>query len=62
MVTEIKIDYDKCTACKKCIKACSFGVLEWLEDQPIIINAGNCSGCLDCKSICPVNAISVKEK
>jgi len=62
MVVEIKIDYCRCTGCKKCVEACTFGVLEWFEEQPIVTNPSNCSACLECKSSCPVDAISVKEK
>jgi len=62
MVVEIKIDYDKCISCKECVKACSYGVLEWLDDIPIIVNASNCATCLECEKNCSVNAIIVKEK
>ena len=62
MVVEIKIDYDRCTGCEKCVEACTFGVLEWLDDRPIIVNPSNCSACLECKLSCPANAISVEEK
>jgi NAD-dependent dihydropyrimidine dehydrogenase PreA subunit len=62
MTFEIKINYDKCVSCKECVKACSYGVLEWLDDAPIIVNASSCAACLECGKNCPVNAISVKEK
>jgi len=62
MVVKIKVDYSKCNSCKKCVKTCSFGVLEWFEDQPIIINPNNCSVCLECEKICPVKAINIEEK
>jgi NAD-dependent dihydropyrimidine dehydrogenase PreA subunit len=62
MVVEIKIDYDRCTSCKECVKACTYGVLEWLDDVPIIANPRECRACSDCSSNCPVDAISVVEK
>jgi NAD-dependent dihydropyrimidine dehydrogenase PreA subunit len=62
MIVQIKVDYDRCTGCKECVKACSYGVLEWFEDMPIIVNPSSCAVCLECKKSCPVNAISVKEK
>jgi len=62
MVVEIKIDYDRCTGCKKCVEACTFGVLEWFEDRPIVVNPSVCSACLECKLSCPANAISMEEK
>lgn len=62
MVVEVKIDYEKCTSCEACVTACSYNVLEWLDDMPIVVNAANCTVCLECEKNCPVSAISVKEK
>jgi NAD-dependent dihydropyrimidine dehydrogenase PreA subunit len=62
MVVEVKVDYRLCTCCKRCVEACSFGVLEWFEEQPIVTDPSSCSACQECKSKCPVDAISVKEK
>jgi MinD superfamily P-loop ATPase len=62
MVVEVKVDYSRCAGCRKCVEACAFGVLEWFEDQPIVRNAISCSACLECKTVCPVEAISVKQK
>ncbi|HEX68739.1 MAG TPA: 4Fe-4S dicluster domain-containing protein [Candidatus Bathyarchaeota archaeon] len=36
LIIEIRIDYEKCIGCKKCVEACSYGVLEWFENQPIV--------------------------
>jgi ferredoxin-type protein NapF len=62
MVAEVKVDYDRCTGCKECVKACSYGVLGWLENAPIVVNPSSCAACLECERSCPVDAISVKEK
>ncbi|HDQ06598.1 MAG TPA: 4Fe-4S dicluster domain-containing protein [Candidatus Bathyarchaeota archaeon] len=62
MVVDIKINYRRCTSCKKCVKACTFGVLEWFEEQPLVVNPSKCSACFECKLSCPVDAISIKEK
>jgi len=62
MAVEIKIDYEKCIGCKECIKACSYGVLEWLDEMPIVVNPSSCALCLECEKGCPVNAITHKEK
>ena len=62
MIVEVRINYEKCIGCKKCIKACSFGVLEWFEDQPIVVNASECGGCRECQKNCPVDAIIIEEK
>ncbi|MEJ2243536.1 MAG: 4Fe-4S binding protein [Candidatus Bathyarchaeota archaeon] len=62
MVVKIKIDELQCNSCKKCVKTCSFGVLEWFEEQPIVTNPNECSACLECKKVCPNNAITIEEK
>jgi len=43
LTVEIKINYDKCIRCKECIKACAYGVLEWLDDRPIVVNPELCA-------------------
>ena len=62
MVVEVRINYEKCIGCKKCVEACSFGVLGLFEDQPIVVNASECGGCRECQKNCPVDAIIIKEK
>jgi len=62
LFVEIKIDYDLCIRCKKCVRVCSYGVLEWLDDMPIVANPSECAACLDCESVCPVNAITHRIK
>jgi len=62
MVVEIKIEYDRCTGCKECVKTCGYGVLEWFEERPIVVNPSVCSACLECEKSCRVYAISVREK
>ena len=62
MVVEIRIEYDRCTGCKECVETCSYGVLEWFEERPIVVDPSVCSACLECEKACPVYAISVREK
>jgi NAD-dependent dihydropyrimidine dehydrogenase PreA subunit len=62
MIVKIKIDYDKCLKCKECVKACSFGVLEWIDDMPVVVSSENCKFCLECEKNCPANAITHKEE
>jgi NAD-dependent dihydropyrimidine dehydrogenase PreA subunit len=62
MIVEIKIDYDKCIRCKECVKVCTYGVLEWLDEMPIVVNPKKCGLCMECEIKCPVNAIIHKEK
>lgn len=61
MVVEIKIDYARCVGCKECVKVCSFGVFEWLDDMPVVVDPNRCTFCLDCEKICPTKAITHKE-
>lgn len=58
---EIRIDYGKCTRCGKCVEACSFEVLEWIDDAPVVASPSNCKLCLECEKSCPVGAISHEE-
>ncbi|MGQ9723584.1 MAG: 4Fe-4S binding protein [Candidatus Jordarchaeum sp.] len=62
MTVEMEINYEKCVGCKECVKACSFGVIEWLDDMPVVVNPKSCKFCLECEKKCPVNAITHKEK
>ena len=62
MTVEIKIAYDVCIRCGECAKACSFGVLEWLDEMPIVVNPNSCAMCLDCEERCPVKAITHIER
>ena len=62
MIVEIRIDCDKCLKCKECVKVCSYGVLEWLDDIPIVVDPKSCALCLECEKICPADAITHKEK
>jgi len=62
MVVEIRINYDLCIRCKECVKACSYGVLDWLDDMPIVVDPSQCAMCLDCEKNCPTNAITHREK
>jgi len=62
LIVEIKINYEKCIRCKECIKVCDYGVIEWLDDMPIVVNPKNCTLCLECEKKCSVNAITHKKK
>lgn len=55
------VDSDKCVSCGKCVTACSFHAIEQVGDK-ITIDPISCEGCSVCKIVCPVEAISMKEK
>lgn len=50
------IDYDKCTLCGECTKACRFGALMRLTKK-ILVFDHLCHSCGACYEICPYNAI-----
>jgi len=49
-------------AVKNALRLAHLGGLEWFEDQPVVVNASECSGCRECQKNCPTNAIIIKEK
>lgn len=50
-------DSDKCTDCRKCVKACRMNSL-FRSQEKIITLMGECNGCEACYLVCPENAIS----
>jgi Fe-S-cluster-containing hydrogenase component 2 len=56
------LDNTKCVKCKDCIDACSYGVIEWLEDMPIVANPNDCALYLEYEKKCCVDAIEHEEK
>lgn len=52
------IDYNKCTACGACVKACDTGALIGARGRPPIVMPRLCSGCMACYYVCPFKAIS----
>jgi MinD superfamily P-loop ATPase len=50
------IDYDKCTLCGECTKACRFGALMRLTKKMLVFDH-LCHSCGACYEICPYNAI-----
>ncbi|MDK2806189.1 ATP-binding protein [Thermoanaerobacterium thermosaccharolyticum] len=51
------IDYDKCTLCGECTRACRFGALTKLIKK-ILVFDHLCHSCGACYEICPYNAIN----
>ena len=60
MTVRIEIDRNRCTGCKMCIKSCTYGVLEWLDGAPVVVNPHECAVCLDCERSCEAEAIQIK--
>ena len=53
-------DEDKCIGCKKCLKVGCPALM--MKDGKCKIDANQCVGCTVCAQVCPVGAISRKEK
>lgn len=55
----ISVDEKKCTGCGFCISSCPFGVIEVVNDYPVI--GDECRFCGACVEACPENAISISK-
>lgn len=53
------VDHELCLRCKKCVRACSYEVLEFKDDR--IRPKPGCVACLRCVYECPGQCITVKE-
>ena len=54
------VDRDKCIGCKKCLSVGCPAVM--IKDKKSTIDPNQCVGCTVCAQVCPVGAISRKEK
>ncbi|MBU0615613.1 MAG: ATP-binding protein [Nanoarchaeota archaeon] len=54
-----RIDYSKCTNCKRCFQSCYFHAIDW-ETKPTIL-AERCEGCGVCVLACPEHAIMLEK-
>jgi len=52
------IDKDRCIDCKKCYESCKFDAI----DEEINLIKESCEGCGVCEYVCPVDAITMKER
>jgi DNA-directed RNA polymerase subunit D len=59
----IKIDYETCEVCQKCVEACPRHILSFKNDRIQISDAMNCNFCKACEEACetePKKAIQVE--
>lgn len=57
----IKIDLEKCGACKQeCLKSCPKGVLGVKDKRIIILDQGKCDMCRLCVESCPKDSVTVE--
>ncbi len=54
------IDEERCIGCGKCIDACYFNALSFVENKPKL-NKFGCEGCGVCELVCPVQAIKLTD-
>jgi len=57
----IKVNLDKCTGCKLCIKSCPFGLIE-VKNKKAVIDIAGCNLCGNCVEACKFEAITIKRK
>ena len=56
-----KIDFEKCTFCKKCMDICRFGAIAVLKEN-VMIFENLCHSCGGCFEVCPENAVIEKDR
>jgi len=56
----IKVNLDKCTGCKICLKACPFGAVT-VVDKKAVIDLATCNLCGACEEACKLEAIEIKK-
>ena len=59
-ISRCQVDTDRCIGCKKCLKVGCPALM--MRDGKCCIDATQCVGCTVCAQVCPVGAISRKEK
>ena len=54
------VDKEKCINCKKCIRELGCPALVTDDEGHVTVDASQCTGCMLCSCVCPVNAIALK--
>ncbi|MFZ5944372.1 MAG: 4Fe-4S dicluster domain-containing protein [Bacillota bacterium] len=58
----VKVDQEKCIACKMCIKACPFNAVKLHPDGKFVIICDLCDGDPQCVKYCPEQALLYIER
>lgn len=56
---EPKVNEEKCTGCKLCIKWCPTGAISMTKNKKAQINLKECIGCAECIAVCKFGAIAI---
>ncbi len=52
---------EKCTGCKLCVNACSYGAIEFMgKKTPVVLHQSECTKCGACKEVCKLKAIEIR--
>ena len=54
------VNKEKCVNCKKCIRELGCPALVTDEEGHVTVDVSQCTGCMLCSSVCPVDAIALK--
>lgn len=56
-------DEQACTGCKKCVERCHFSAINILTgNRKASVDGFSCFGCGNCRSVCPVDCITMEER
>ncbi len=61
-VFKLKIDFEKCISCNKCIRECAKHQMDILDRDNLklgFIRKDECNACFDCSEVCPKGAIEL---
>jgi NAD-dependent dihydropyrimidine dehydrogenase PreA subunit len=53
------VDWDKCTGCGECVRACPVNVFEMSGGKSLPERAAECINCGTCLEVCPEDAILI---